>query len=71
MANRTKEKSYTIEEFEAKAQELLHIALVMSEERIYAAPRLNAPIGRTMAEAAMGVQHALRTFIAIERLQGK
>ena len=71
MANRTKEKTYSIEEFEAKAQELLHIALVMSEERIHAAPRLESPIGKTMAESAMSLQYALRAFIAIERLQGK
>ena len=71
MANRTRKKIYTIEEFEAMAQELLHIALTMSEERIHAVPRLESPIGKAMAEATMNVKYALRTFIALERLHGK
>ncbi len=71
MAKCTKEKTYTNEDFEAKAQELLHMALTMSEERILAAPRLKAPIGLTLAEAAMALHYALRTFLAVSRLQGK
>lgn len=71
MATRTKEQIYTIKEFENKAQELIHIMLILCEERIHAAPTLNSPIGKTMAEAAMSVKYAIRTFIAIERLQGK
>ncbi len=71
MAIRTKEQIYTIEKFESKAQELIHIMLILCEERIYAAPKLNSPIGKTMAEAAMCVQYAVRTFIAVVRLHGK
>ena len=71
MAKRTKKKTYAIEEFETKAQELLHIALVMSEERIHAAPRLNSPAGSSLAEAAMTIKYALRAFIATERLKIK
>ena len=71
MAKRTKIQTYTNEDFEAKAQELLHMALTMSEERIFAAPRLKAPIGNTLAEAAMAVKYALRAFLAVSRLHGK
>ena len=71
MAKRTKIQTYTNEDFEAKAQELRHIALTMSEERIFAAPRLRAPIGDTLAEAAMALNYAMRTFLAVSRLHGK
>ena len=71
MAKRTYEKTYLVEDFERKAQELIHIMLTLCEERIYAVPRLNAPVGKTMAEAAMSVKYAIRTFIAVERLKGK
>ncbi len=71
MANRTKTQTYTNEEFEAKAQELMHIALTMSEERIFAAPRLRSPVGKTLAEGAMTLNYALRAFLAVSRMQGK
>ena len=71
MAKRAKVQTYTNEDFEAKAQELRHIALTLSEERIFAAPRLNAPIGDALAEAAMPLNYAMRTFLAVSRLYGK
>ena len=70
MAKRTKVQTYTNEDFEAKAQELRRIALTMSEERIFAAPRLESPIGDTLAEAAMALNYAMRAFLAVS-LQGK
>lgn len=71
MAKRTKIQTYTNEDFEAKAQELRHIALTMSEERIFAAPRLESLIGDTLAESVMNLNYAMRTFLAVSRLQGK
>ena len=71
MAKRTKKQTYTNEEFEAKAQEMMHMALSMSEERICAAPKLKAPIGLTLAAAVMTLNYAMRTFLAVSRLQGK
>lgn len=68
MAKRTKTRAYTNEEFEAKAQELIHMALMMSEARILAAPRLKSPIGDTLAEAAMTAKYALQAFLAVNRL---
>ena len=69
METRAHETTYSIEEFERRAQELVHIMLALCEERIHAAPRLESPIGNTMAEAAMSVKYALQAFIAIERLR--
>lgn len=66
-----KKQTVTIQEFEGKAQELIHIMLTLCEERIFAAEKLNSPVGKTMAEAAMCLKYAIRTFIAIERLNGK
>lgn len=71
MAKRTKKQTYTNEDFEAKAEELLSMALTMSEERIFAAPRLKSPIGRTMADAVMTLNYAMKTFLTVSRLQGK
>lgn len=64
-------QTYTSEDFEAKAQELMHMVFTMSEERIFAAPRLESPIGNTLAETAMTLNYALRAFLAITRLKGK
>ena len=71
MVKRTKTQTYTNEDFEAKGQELMHMAFTMSEERIFAAPKLNAPIGNTLAEAVMTLNYAMRTFLTVSRLQGK
>ena len=71
MAKRTKKQTYTNEKFEAKAQEMMHMALNMSEERICAFSRLETPIGHTLADAAMTLHYALRAFLAVSRLQGK
>lgn len=71
MAKRTKKRTYTNEEFETKAQELIHMALMMSEARILAAPRLESPIGNALAETAMIVKYALQGFLAVIRLQDK
>ena len=71
MAQRIKTQTYTSEDFESKAQELIHIAFPMSEERILAAPGLISPIGNALAEGAMTVKYALRAFLAISRLKDK
>ena len=71
MAKRIKIQTYTSEDFEAKAQELMHMAFTMSEERIFAAPCLRSPIGNALAEGAMTVKYALRAFLAISRIQDK
>lgn len=71
MAKRTMAQTYTNEDFEAKAQELLHMALTMSEERVYAFSRQEAPNGYTLTEAVMALHYAMRTFLAVSRLQGK
>lgn len=71
MNRRIKTQTYTSEDFEAKAQELMHIAFTISEERIYAAPHLRSPIGNALAERAMTVKYALRAFLAVTRLEDK
>ena len=69
MAKRIKTQTYTSEDFESKAQELIHIAFTMSEERIFAAPYLRSPIGNVLAESAMTLKYALRAFLATTRLK--
>ena len=71
MAKRTIKQTYTSEDFEAKAQELLHMVFTMSEERIFAAPRLRSPVGNALAEGAMTVKYALRAFLAVYRMHDK
>lgn len=71
IAKRTKTQTYTNEEFEAKAEELMHMVFTMSEERIFAAPRLRSPVGNALAERAMTLNYALRAFLAVSRMQGK
>lgn len=69
MTKRIKKQTYTSEDFETKASELMHIAFTMSEERIFAAPRLRSPIGNALAEEAMTLKYALRAFLATTRLK--
>lgn len=69
MAKRVKTQTYTSEDFEVKAQELIHMAFTMSEERIFAAPRLRSPIGNALAEGAMTLKYALRALLATTRLK--
>ena len=62
---------FTIQDFENKAQELLHIMLTMCEERMLTAEKVNSPMGAALAEAALAVKASIRTFIFIERLPGE
>lgn len=71
MAKCIKTQTYTSEDFESKAQELIHIAFAMSEERILAAPCLRSPRGNALAEGAMTVKYALRAFLAVSRILDK
>ena len=67
----TREHTVTIQDFENKAQELLHIMLTMCEERMLAAEKVNSPMGAALAEDALAVKASIRTFIFIERLPGE
>ena len=67
----TRERTVTIQDFENKAQELLHIMLTMCEERMLTAEIVNSPMGAALAEAALAVKASIRTFIFIERLPGE
>ena len=67
----TRERTVTIQDFENKAQELLHIMLTMCEERMLAAEKVNSPMGAALAEAALAVKASIRTFVFIERLPGE
>lgn len=67
----TREHTVTIQDFENKAQELLHIMLTMCEERMLTAEKVNSPMGAALAEAALAVKASIRTFIFIERLPGE
>ncbi len=67
----TRERTVTIQDFENKAQELLHIMLTMCEERMLTAEKVNSPMGAALAEAALAVKASIRTFIFIERLPGE
>lgn len=71
MAKRIKTQTYTSEDFEAKAQELMHMVFTMSEERILASPSLRDPVGNALAEGAMTLNYALRAFLAVTRLKSK
>ena len=62
---------FTIQDFECKAQELIHIMLAICEKRMSAADKLNSPVGDTLAEAVLTVKASIRTFVFIERLPGK
>ena len=67
----TRERTVTIQDFENKAQELLHIMLTMCEERMLTAEKVNSPMGAALAEAALAVKASIRTCIFIERLPGE
>ena len=67
----TRERTVTIQDFENKAQELLHIMLTMCEERMLTAEKVNSQMGAALAEAALAVKASIRTFIFIERLPGE
>ena len=67
----TRERTVTIQDFENKAQELLHIVLTRCEERMLTAEKVNSPMGAALAEAALAVKASIRTFIFIERLPGE
>ena len=67
----TRERTVTIQDFENKAQELLHIMLTMCEERMLTAEKEDSPMGAALAEAALAVKASIRTFIFIERLPGE
>ena len=71
MAKRTKTLTYTSEEFEAKAKDLMHVVFTMSEERIFADPGQRSCIGNALAEGAMTLNYALRIFLAVYRMHDK
>ena len=71
MEKRTREQKYTKEDFEAKAQEVIHMVLTMSEDRIMANSQLDTPAEKALPEIAMTVSSALRAFLAILYLQDK
>ena len=68
MAKRIKTQTYTSEDFEAKAQELIHMVFTMSEERIFDEPGRRSLIGNLLAEGAMTLKYALRSFLAVYRM---
>ena len=71
MAKRIKTLTYTSEEFEAKAEELMHMVFTMSEEHIFAGPGQRSLIGNALAEGAMTLNYALRVFLAVYRMHDK
>lgn len=71
MAKRTKTPTYTNEEFEAKAQELMHMVFTMSEERIFSDPGQRSLIGNALVEGAMTLRYAVRGFLAVYRMKDK
>ena len=62
---------FTMQDFETKAQELLHIMLNICEARMLTTEKANSPMGATLAEAALTVKASIRTFVFIERLPGE
>lgn len=66
-----KHEDFTTQDFECKAQELIHIMLTLCEKRLHADPGQNSPVGNAMAEAALAVKASIRTFVFIERLPGE
>lgn len=71
MAKRTKKLTYTSEEFEAKAEKLLHMVFTISEERIFSESGQRSLIGNVLAEEAMTLNYALRSFLAVYRMHDK
>lgn len=71
MAKRTKTLTYTNEEFESKAEELMHMVFTMSEERIFSDHGERAAIGNVLAEGAMTLHYAVRGFLAVSRMKDK
>ena len=62
---------FTTQDFEDKAQELIHIMLAICEKRLWTAGNQNDLMGTTLAEAALAVKASIRTFVFIERLKDK
>ena len=58
----------TLKDFENVANELVSIMYALTEQRLHSAPRLQSPVGKTMAEAVLTIEAAMRTFIFIARL---
>ena len=71
MAKSTKKHAYTNEDFEAKAQEIMSMALAMCEKRVVGFQQQEAPNGYAMTRAVMTLNFALKTFLTISRLEGK
>lgn len=62
---------FTVQDFEGKAQELIHIMLAICEKRLWTTENQNDPVGTALAEAALAVKASIRTFVFIERLPNK
>ena len=62
MEARDDHTDFTIQDFESKAQELIHIMLAICEKRLWTAGNQNDPMGTTLAEAALAVKASIRTF---------
>ena len=62
---------FTIQDFEFKAQELIHIMLAICERRVCRVENENSPAGAALAEAALAVKASIRTCVFIERLPGE
>ena len=62
---------FTMQDFDKKAQELLHIMLTICEARMLTAEKVNSPVGATLTEAALAIKASIRTFVFIERLPGE
>lgn len=62
---------FSIQDFESKAQELIHIMLDICEKRLWTAENQHDLVGTTLAEAALAIKASIRTFVFIERLPSK
>lgn len=54
-------------EFEQKAQELVHAMFILSEKQLSFTHEKITPTSAALTNAALALQNAINTFLAIER----
>jgi hypothetical protein len=68
----TKRKTATIDDFEGKSDELLHIAFSMCEAGLKGVDRCGPELSRkALAAAAESLRESARTFAAVAKVCGK
>ena len=69
--NMLNEETFALRDFEQAAENLIHMMFVLTEQRINSQQDREKPVGRALAETALTINAAIRSFILIEKLHGE